>query len=119
MALLTRTLLLLTLLALLPLGSFAHKFGTVAPASRLIAVQMDWPASADALQAPIRKTYAAVIARCKGPAIPGSPCNPALAVWPTEVSLAFISPATRLRPSTWPQSVGQIPPLAHGPPRLG
>ena len=115
MAILTRLVLLLTLLAMLPLGSFAAKFGTGATVTA-ISAQIDGAAVA---AAPIQKTYAAPLKRCKGPALPGSPCNPALVVWATETTLAFSSPFTVLHPAAWSPKPGQIPPLPLGPPRLG
>lgn len=116
MKMLTRLFLLLTVLALLPLGSFAPKFGTAPHPAAAISAQLGDRALAPA---PNDKTFVSVLKRCKGPALPGSPCNPALAVWPTETMRAFSSPATILHPADWSPTPGQTPPLPLGPPRLG
>ncbi|MDZ4392625.1 hypothetical protein [Cypionkella sp.] len=116
MSKLTRLFLLLIVLALLPLGSFAAKFGTAPHARVVISAQLDDAAVAPA---PTSKTFAATLKRCKGPALPGSPCNPALALWPAETTLAFSGPASVLRPASWPPKIGHRPPLPLGPPRLG
>ncbi|MES2436174.1 MAG: hypothetical protein V4586_20360 [Pseudomonadota bacterium] len=115
MLMLSRLFLLLTVLALLPLGSFAAKFGTGPRHVAVISAQLDEAAVAATAR---EKTFASAQSRCKGPALPGSPCNPALAVWPTEVSLAFSAPATTVHPTAWPPRIGLKPVLPLGPPRL-
>lgn len=121
MSVLTRLLLLLTLLALLPVGSFNLKFGgNLRPAAvistQLEAILQDGDTS---VSTPSRETrFAAALKRCNGPGIPGSGCNPALVVLLTEVSLAFTSPATALRPAGWPQMTAYRTPPLLGPPRL-
>ncbi len=125
MSMLTRLFLLLTVLALLPFGSFTAKFGTgpfnTGPfntglrAVAVISAQLDDAAVA---ATPSEKTFASAQSRCKGPALPGSPCNPALVVWPTELTLAFNAPATTVHPAAWPPKIGHKPALPLGPPRL-
>ena len=115
MSIFTRLLLLLTVLALLPLGSFSAKLGTGTRHVAVISTQLN---DAVALATPAEKTFATVKSRCKGPALPGSPCNPALAVWPSQLTLAFDAPATALYPSAWVPMIGQTPPHPIGPPRL-
>ncbi len=115
MSMLTRLFLLLTVLALLPFGSFSAKFGTGPRPVAVISAQLDDTAVAPA---PTSKTFATTLTRCKGPALPGSPCNPALALWPTELSLAFHAPATTVHPTAWPPKIGHTPALPLGPPRL-
>lgn len=115
MSMLTRLVLLLTLLAMLPFGSFTAKFGTGPRTFALISAQLDDAAVAAPAS---EKTFAAAQSRCKGPALPGSPCNPALALWPTELPLGFNAPATTVHPSAWPPKIGHIPALPLGPPRL-
>ncbi len=115
MSMLIRLALLLTVLALLPLGSFAAKFGTGPRTVAVISAQLDDVAVATT---PTEKTFASAQNRCKGPALPGSPCNPALAVWPTELTLAFHDPATTVHPTAWPAKIGHNPALPLGPPRL-
>lgn len=116
MLMLTRLFLLLTVLALLPFGSFAASFGTPLHNPAVISAQLHDTAITSI---PTGKTFASTLKRCKGPALPGSPCNPALAVWPTEVTLAFDSPASRLQLSDLAATPGQTPPFLLGPPRLG
>ena len=119
MSILTRVVLLLTVLALLPFGSFAAKFGTTPRAVAAISAQLDAPArDVMAAEKTAEKTFAAAQGRCKGPALPGSPCNPALAVWPAAPTFIFNPPARRIPPAAWPARVGQILPLPPGPPRL-
>lgn len=127
MSMLTRLLLLLTVLALLPFGSFATKFGTSPRAVAVISAQLDdtvveaaetLKSFATTTQKTSAKTFASTHNRCKGKALPGSSCNPALAVWPTELALAFHAPARALHPTAWPTMIGHNPPRALGPPRL-
>lgn len=120
MSMLTRLFLLLTVLALLPFGSFSAKFGTgpFNTGPRAVAVISAQLADVSVAASPSVKTFAAAQSRCKGPALPGSPCNPALAVWTTELTLAFNAPATTLHPSAWPPKIGHKPALPLGPPRL-
>lgn len=120
MSMLTRLFLLLTVLALLPFGSFTAKFGTgafnIGPRTvAMISAQLDDAAVA---ATPAEKTFASAQSRCKGPALPGSPCNPALAVWPTPLTLAFNVPATTVHPTAWLPKIGHKPALPLGPPRL-
>ena len=112
---LTRFLLLLTVLALLPFGSISAKFGTGLHRVTLITAQLD---DATIAATASEKTFAAAQSRCKGPALPGSPCNPAVAVWPTERTLAFNAPATTVHPTAWPPKIGHKPALPIGPPKL-
>ncbi|MFC3182601.1 hypothetical protein [Cypionkella sinensis] len=117
MSMLTRLVLLLAVLALLPFGSFAAKFGTVPHvAAAVVSAQLD----DDAAVAPVaaQKTFATVQSRCKGTALPGSPCNPALAVWPDELTLAFHAPATLLQAGAWWARPGQTPAQPRDPPKL-
>lgn len=116
MSMLTRLFLLLTVLALLPLGSFSAKFDTAPHPAAAISTQLG---DSTVAPAPHDKTFVSVLKRCKGPALPGSPCNPALAVWPTQTMPAFRSAATVLQPADWSPEPGQTPPLPLGPPRLG
>ena len=116
MTMLTRLVLLLAVLALLPFGSFAAKFGTVPHvAAAVVSAKFD-----DAAVAPVatQKTFATVKSRCKGTALPGSPCNPALAVWPDELTLAFHAPATLLQAGAWWARPGQTPAQPRDPPKL-
>ena len=115
MSMLTRLFLLLTVLALLPFGSFSAKFGTGPRPVAVISAQLDDIAFA---ATPSEKTFASAQSRCKGPALPGSPCNPALVVWPTELTLAFNAPATTVHPAAWPPTIGHKPALPLDPPRL-
>ena len=115
MSMLTRLVLLLTVLALLPFGSFSAKFGTGPRPVAVISAQLD---NATVAATPSEKTFAAAQSRCKGSALPGSACNPALAVWPTERTLAFSAPATTVHPTAWPPKIGHKPALPLGPPRL-
>ena len=115
MSMLTRLFLLLTVLALLPWGSFTAKFGTSPRVAAVISAQLDETAVAPA---PTSKTFASTLKRCKGPALPGSPCNPALALWPTEMTFAFHATATKVHPTALPAKIGLRPTLPLGPPRL-
>ena len=121
MSTLTRLVLLLSVLALLPLGSFAAKFGTsprsiAVIAATAISPQRDTPALSPAAT---EKTFASAPSRCKGPSLPGSPCDPALAIWPTDATLAFTAAVTTLHPTAWPPMIGHNPSHRLGPPRLG
>ncbi len=125
MSMLTRLFLMLTVLALLPFGSFSAKFGIGPRPVTVISAQLDDAAVAVtptektvSAKAPSEKTFASGQSRCKGSALPGSPCNPALAIWPTELTLAFNAPATTLHPSAWSPMIGHTPPHPIGPPRL-
>lgn len=119
MSMLTRLVLLLTVLALLPFGSFTARFGTSPRIVAVISAQLDdRAAQMIAADTTAEKTFAAAQGRCKGPALPGSPCNPALADWPAAPTVIFNPPARRLHPAAWPARIGQILPLPPGPPRL-
>jgi len=119
MSIFTRLVLLLTVLALLPFGSLTAKFGL-----HPRAVAVSWTQLDDIIQGKVavgkipEKTFATAQGRCKGPALPGSPCNPALVVWPATPTFVFNAPARRLHPAARPASIGQIPSLPHDPPRL-
>ena len=119
MSIFTRLVLLLTVLALLPLGSQTAKFG-----SPPRAVAVSWAQLDDIVQGKVaaaktsEQAFASVQGRCKGPALPGSPCNPALVVWPATLTFVFNAPSRRLHPAAWPVRIGQIPPLPRDPPRL-
>ena len=124
MSTLTRLILLLSVLALLPLGSFAAKFGT-SPRIAGISAHFDDTATSPQRDTPAlspaatEKTFASAHGRCKGPSLPGSPCDPALAIWPTDATLAFTAAVTTLHPTAWPPMIGHNPPHRLGPPRLG
>ncbi|OYU40748.1 MAG: hypothetical protein CFE33_01245 [Pseudorhodobacter sp. PARRP1] len=115
MSMMSRLVLLLAVLALLPFGSFNAKFGTAPRIAAVISAQLD-----ESISAPIasEQAFAAVQSRCKGTALPGSPCNPALAAWPEVLTLAFHPSATLLHPAAWRAKPGQTPPLPLDPPRL-
>ena len=119
MSIFTRLVLLLTVLALLPFGSLTAKFGNPPR-----AVAAGWAQLDDIVQGKVAATktseqaFATVQGRCKGPALPGSPCNPALVVWPATLTFVFNAPSRRLHPAAWPVRIGQIPPLPRDPPRL-
>ena len=113
---LTRLVVMLLLLAMLPLGSLAAKVATAPRAVAVISAQL-----ADTTVAATAKdnTFASVAQRCKGPALPGAPCHPALADWPAPLLPGFASRATALTfPRLSPGMIGHTPPLPPVPPRL-
>ena len=120
MSIFSRLLPILLVLALLPWGSFAPRFGT--PVSQIPAHSARLDAAQQASDTGIAaltpdKTYASAAKRCKAPALPGSPCDPVLAVLPAETTLVFASAYSALYTEALHRLIGQSPPLSLGPPR--